>query len=151
MTVKRLQANVHVRNLEFWRKVRCHLCHGDLQIRTKWSVKNHPELNHIGLNWLDELKLSKKRERVIQTTERKAQNKSNKKYPKKRKQRPELNPTVSTGVKLELQVNYVKHLENGGLPSKSEVNAKCSPRHLEQNPPVKEMRKVEVKRKEERE
>lgn len=114
-------------------------------------MKNHPELNRIGLNWLDELKLPKKMEKVIQTNERKAQNKSNQKYPKKRRQRPERNPTVSTEVKLELQVNYVKLLENGGLPSKSEVNAKCYLRRPEQNLPAKEMWKVEVKRKEERE
>ncbi|KAM3171812.1 hypothetical protein ACTXT7_015850, partial [Hymenolepis weldensis] len=71
--------------------------------------------------------------------QRKAESKTNQKDPKKRKQRPELNPAVDTDMKPELIVNYVKLTVNGDLPSQikkkggsNDGNAeRCSPKLLD--------------------
>lgn len=42
--------------LNFQGEMKCHVCYGDLWIRTKYVVTNQPELSQIGLDCLDELK-----------------------------------------------------------------------------------------------
>lgn len=46
--------------LNFEGEMKCHVCYVGQRIRAKWFVTNQPELNQIGLGWLNGLNLLKR-------------------------------------------------------------------------------------------
>ncbi|VUZ44889.1 unnamed protein product [Hymenolepis diminuta] len=128
-------------------ELKCRVHYGDRRIRTRCFVGDQSDLNLIGLDWLDELKLLKRIAMVVRTARLKTNTKTNQNYVRKKKRFPEKKqkpiPPKDIEVKPGSKTDTAKKTGKGCLPSKPKVKAVFYSRNP--NPRVKKIEEAKTR------